>query len=112
MRVPELPADLTPEHERAALTDMLESDGWAIYMRHMAIAWGPEAEGQALRAQRKTVTPEEWPFESARILDTFDGMRANFEWPKERVRALGEAPKGRTVADTFAAFRRGPKRTA
>jgi hypothetical protein len=112
VRAADLPSDLTPEAERLALTDMLESDGWAIYMRHMAVAWGSEAEGQALRESRKKVSPEEWPFESARILDTFDGMRANFEWPKERVRTLAEAPKGRAVVDVFAGLRRGPKRTA
>lgn len=105
-------SDLTPDVERAALTDMLESDGWAIYMRHMAVVWGPEAEGRAMRESHKNVSPEEWPFESARILATFDGMRANFEWPKERVRALAEAPKGRAKVDVFAALRRGPQRTA
>jgi hypothetical protein len=105
-------SELTPEAERAALADMLESDGWAIFMRHMSLAWGPEAFEQAIRDAKGNVSPEEWPFESVRIMDTFAGMRSNFEWPKERVRALSEAPKGRAALDVFAPFRRGPARTA
>jgi hypothetical protein len=100
--------DLTPEAERTALDDMLRSDGWRVFMDHMSAAWGAEAMERALRESRAKVSPEEWPFESARILDTFAGMRANFRWPAERVKALKDPPKP-AIVDRFAGLRRGPR---
>lgn len=97
-------SDRTPEAERTALEDMVKSEGWEIYLEHIAKAWGPEACERALRDSRKTVTPEEWPFESARILDTFAGMRADLKWPEARIRALKSPPKARL--NPFADLRR------
>ncbi len=96
---------MTPEAERTALKDLLESDGWAIFMRHMSEVWGHEACERAMREARKVCAPEEWPFESTRILDSFAGMRANVKWPEERVRELSDPVKAKT--DVFAKFRRG-----
>jgi hypothetical protein len=95
--------------ERAALEDLLKSDGWAIYLAHVDRAWGHEACERALRDARKSVTLEEWPFESARILDTFAAMRANLRWPVERVRQIADgeaARKSSLLPDPFAKLRR------
>lgn len=103
--------DRTAESERAALEDMLASEGWGIYMEHVAKAWGAVACEDAMRKARGSVSPEEWPFESSRILDTFAGIRADLRWPEERVRALKQAPKKSAddgIASAFGRFRRGP----
>lgn len=103
--------DRTPDAERTALEDLLRSDGWAIYMAHITEAWGPEACEAALRESKKSAAPEEWPFESTRILDTFAGMRATVRWPEERLRMLNGAPKVATgpMSAAFQQFRRGPR---
>lgn len=102
-----------PEAERLALEEMLKSEGWAIFMAHMDVAWGAEACEDALRGARIKVkngelAPEEWPFEATRILDAFAGMRANVRWPKERIAALkgAERTAARTLPDPFAPLRR------
>lgn len=95
----------TPEAERDALEAMVKSDGWRIYMEHVSRAWGPEACETQLRAARENVDPDVLPFEINRILDTFDGLRADLRWPEARVRALrGERPAGKV--DPFAWARR------
>lgn len=108
MKVTPEPLVLSPEAEQQALKDLLESDGWAIYVRRGSSAWGPEACEQALREARKNADPAEWPFESMRILDTFAAMRAELSWPAERLRSLvsGEAVLRTKAADRFATLRR------
>lgn len=104
--------DQSPDSERQALEDLLRSDGWAVYVAHIAQAWGPGACEAALREARKIAAPEDWPFESSRILDTFAGMRANLRWPEERVRTLKGAPKKQPVEaamERFQQFRRAPR---
>lgn len=98
---------LTPDAERAELEAMIQSPGWRLYLDHMDERWGPAALEAVLRAERKAVTPEEWPFASSRILDTFAGMRANVRWPEERIRQLKEA-QSRGKVDRFAGLRRRP----
>lgn len=109
---PEFSVDrLTPEAEREALKAMVQSEGWHIFMAHMNAAWGPAACEAALREAKKLSPPDEWPFESTRILDSFAGMRASVRWPDERIRQLGEATKAASakLVDTFAKLRRGPQ---
>lgn len=106
--------DRTPDGERSALEEMLSSEGWGIYMEHVAKAWGAEACEEAMRKARGSVSPEEWPFESSRILDTFAGIRADLRWPEERVRVLKHAPKksaDEMIGAAFRQFRRGPEVT-
>jgi hypothetical protein len=102
---------LTPEAERQALEELVQSDGWHILMAHMDEAWGPEACEAALRDAKKNATPEEWPFETTRILDAFAAMRANVRWPQERIRALKDGAPARVlkarIMDPFQKFRRG-----
>lgn len=101
-------SDLTPAAELTALQDLLSSEGWAIYMAHLAVTWGPAAMEDALRAAKAAATAEEWPHESTRILDAFAAMRANVRWPEARVRSLqaGEKTLAGKVADRFSALRR------
>ena len=103
--------DRTAEAERVALEDLLSSDGWAIYMEHVALAWGPAACEEALRTAKQAADPQEWPFEATRILDTFAATRADLRWPEERVRALksGERAAKRTMVDRFSDLRRKPR---
>lgn len=100
--------DLTPDAERQALKELLESDGWAIYAQRGEEAWGSAACERALRESRKTTDPADWPFESTRILDTFEAMRAELRWPAERIRMIesGEKTLKQTVVDRFAHLRR------
>jgi hypothetical protein len=96
---------VTPEAERTALEELLASDGWAIHEAHITKAWGAEACENALREAKQSADPADWPFESARILDTFAAVRANLTWPKEQVRRLKDGTH-RQAIDPFRHFRR------
>ena len=100
---------LSPDAEREALKAMVQSEGWRIFMAHIDDRWGAAACEAALRDSVKSVTPEEWPFESRRILDAFAGMRADVRWPEARIRTLGDAKKPGPL-DRFAGLHRRPVR--
>lgn len=100
--------DRTPESERAALEDLLQSEGWAIFTAHMGAAWGPEAYERQIDAALDGAPTDDEPAITRRIRDTFKGVRASLKWPEERVRTLKDAkaqePQG------FERFMRRPKR--
>lgn len=103
-------ADLTPEAERTALEDMLRSDGWVVFQRHMAARWGAEEYERTVDAALEAKhDPVDEIAITRRIRDTFKGVRASMKWPEERVKALKDAPK-ETLTDRFAGLRRGPRR--
>lgn len=102
--------DLTPEAERTALEDMLQSEGWAIFTAHMDKAWGADAFEHHIDTElKKEGDPMNEIAITRRIRDTFKGVRASLKWPKDRIDVLKQAP-GHTLMDQFAHLRRGPKR--
>ena len=97
---------MTPDAERQALIDMLRSDGWAIFAKHMAEAWGPAAyEHWIDKELDKPHDPVDEIAITRRIRDTFKGVRVSLKWPEERVKALTETKP----AGVFDGFRRGPR---
>ena len=97
------------DHQIEALKDLVRSEGWRLFMAHMEQSWGHAACETALRDSRQKCAPEEWPFESSRILDTFAGMRASVKWPEEQIKTLQSSKASRLVPDRFALLRRGPQ---
>jgi hypothetical protein len=100
---------LTPDAQLDALTEMVQSVGWQVYMQHVEAAWGPVAMEAALRAAKQNSTPEEWPFDSTRILDTFEAMRADLRWPEAQIEVLRKAVKRGDATGVFDKWRRGPR---
>ena len=100
---------MTATEQQHALTDLLESDGWKLYLEQVAERWGPEASEQAIDAALADCPPDEEKALVSRIRDTFKGVRAQVQWPAERVRSLkeGAAVEAKSVGSTlYAAFRR------
>lgn len=98
------------EAQLEALRDLVRSEGWRLFTRHMERSWGAAACEQALRESRAKCDPSEWPFESARILDTFAGMRSSFKWPEEQIKSLTAGQHAKTLTERFTGLRRAPAR--
>ena len=96
---------MTPDAQLAALKDLVESDGWKLYLAHVAEAWGPEAFERALDQALDGADPADETAVTRRMRDTFKGVRADVTWPETTIAVLSK-PKASVVDDVFARFRR------
>lgn len=100
---------MTPDEERQVLKDLVESDGWKLYMDQMSKAWGAEAFESRLSEELENAIAEERPALSSTMLATFKGVRASLRWPEERLRQIrdGVQPQARGALNQMhAAFQR------
>jgi len=84
---------MTPDEEKQALRDLVESDGWRLYLDQIEAETGPRAFQRAIDAALETCTPEQERGMTSRISEAFKRARRLVLWPEERLRALTEPPK-------------------
>lgn len=102
----------TPLAEKAALEQMLESEGWAIFERAMRAHCSPEAFERDIREaaddSEKPTSPEDLALLVKQISATHSAMRQMIEWPRRQAAVLGTAPAAKRL-DPFARFRRSAR---
>jgi hypothetical protein len=99
---------VTAEEERQVLRDLLESDGWRLYIAQMGRAWGSEALEQQLSDELESAIADERQPITDTLLKTFRGVRRSLKWPEERLRQLteGQTAAPAVLGKMHAAFKR------
>lgn len=98
-----------PLAEKAALEDLLQSEGWQLFESAMREQWSATSfEAEIRQAMEEAPTGSDVTPIIGQINATYAGMRQMLDWPREQVRTLEKAPTARPK-DRFALFRRGPQ---
>lgn len=106
--------NMTPAAELAALTALVESDGWRLVRLHLDQAWSDAAclEQIDKALERGSHSAEEELAITRRIRDTFKGVRAEARWVEQRIAdlkgALENANTRASIVDRFKGLRRVP----
>lgn len=101
-----LPA--TPEAIALALTDLLQSDGWALVTQMVLEQYGPSAFEAAVDGAMGELRPgDDERAVITQIRAAFKAARGVLDMPDMKLRQAKGAPKAAAaVADRFARFRR------
>lgn len=103
------PEDRTPEAIRAALEELLQSDGWAIVSEMVQARFGEAAQLGEIDTAMAGLSPSDTIGQIAVVTQIRAASKAAtmvLDMPSSKLRALQEAP----VARTFDRFRRTPRR--
>lgn len=100
--------DAPESHERQALTDLLQSEGWKVFRAYLDKQWGPAGYGWQMQ-QALTEIPHgpERAYELATVAERVDAVARVVNdlavWPQERIRELAQPTKAKAA---FAPWRR------
>lgn len=92
-------ADRTPDGEIRALTDLLESDGWALVLQAIEAEWGAEAYAARIDQALATARHERRSAEEdiGELGAAARAVKVLVKWPAERISQLRksqEKPQG------------------
>lgn len=95
--------DIRTEPE-TALRQMVESEGWAIFMEYARGEFGSIAQNRRIRAALTELPAAEHSIATQSILATADRVREVLSWPEEEMARLQNRPKPE-AKDRFANHR-------
>lgn len=104
------PEPLTPQAEKAALDDLLKSDGWAIVCQLVDQQFGAAAQLQHIDALMTELQPSDTDGQHQTVTQVRAASKAAFAvlaLPASRLRQVSSGPKAST--QLFSGFRRGPR---
>lgn len=104
----ELDDDRSPANIVAALKDLIQSDGWKLFVAQLEHEWGPAGFGREVQRVTAAIPPgQENAYEIAdavkRVQMTAKAVNDLVKWPEEQIRALSDP---RVDRRPFAALRR------
>ena len=80
---------IQPQAERAALQDLVQSDGWQVFERAMRERFSPERyEAEIRELSEKDADPVITATLMKQINATYSAMRQMLDWPRARVKEL------------------------
>ena len=104
--------DRTPEAIAQALDDLVKSDGWAILRDLVDEAHGPAAQIQYLDEAMKGVAMADMDAQYSLVSQIRAASKAAYgllDLVETRRRTMKLAKDKKTITDTFATLRRGPR---
>lgn len=102
--------DLTPQTRAAALKEMVQTDGWKLFVAEIEKRHGPAALGNAVMTLTAQIPASaDRAYEVAQLVErlqmTCAAVNELLKWPEEQIRMVQE-PK---VKGPFASLRRVPR---
>lgn len=76
-------------HEREVLEDLLRSEGWRVFVRHVANEW----KGTGYYTRMNTVLKSPKPEEAILVHQCSEAIITAVMWPDRRIAELTEAKK-------------------
>lgn len=93
----------------AALRQMVDSEGWSLFLAHVRKEWGQAAQNRKIRAAVEGTDAANHSATVQAILGTGEEIVKLFAWPEAEVGAMEQAEKTKPQpADAFAHHRRLP----
>lgn len=91
-----------------ALRQLIESDGFRLFLDHVRTQWGAAAINRKTKEALKTLSPSDHSAAIQAIHGTAESIVALFAWPEDEYERLAGAERSKAPVDRFAPHRRTP----